>query len=403
MVPSWPIDGAMSARALPAAQPGKEAVIIEVGRGDSAQAVARALGVVPTHVYTRVFQGFAAELPVGAVRAAERRPGVAGIWPDLPVEAFDQTVPTGVKRVNADQNPWAAIDGSGEGINADIAVLDTGIDNDHPDLEVAGGVDCSDDDTGDWEDRYEHGTHVAGTIAAIDNEEGVVGVAPGARLWAVKVLDDNGNGRRSDVMCGLEWVVQNAATIDVVNMSLGGGANKADQKSCEGATSPLHDAICNVVNNAGVPVVVAAGNEGTNAKKIVPATYPEVITVSAYKDLNGKYGGGNSKGCGIRGDDTFAGFSNHGNDIDIAAPGECILSTWPEDKYQTLSGTSMAAPHVTGAIALYIAKGTGDKQPAGVRIWLLSPEASRHQKSIFGFEGDPDRKRERVLYLVGPE
>jgi subtilisin family serine protease len=248
--PSWPIGGAMSAHALPAAQSGKEAVIIEVARGDSAQAVARALGVAPTHVYTRVFQGFAAEPPAALVRAAERHPGVLGIWPDLPVEAFQtQKLPTGVDRVDADDNEWADISGGGDGIDADIAVLDTGIGTGkiataHPDLNVAGGKDCSGEDTGTWTDGNGHGTHVAGTIAAIDNGFGVVGVAPGARLWAVKVLDNSGGGRWSNVICGLDWVVENdEVTIDVVNMSLGGSATNADKKSCGGATSPLHDAI----------------------------------------------------------------------------------------------------------------------------------------------------------------
>lgn len=204
-------------------------------------------------------------------------------------------------------------------------------------------------------------------------------------------------------MCGLEWVAKDPAAQDikVINMSLGGPANQADQKSCTGATSPLHKSICSV-RAAGVSIVVAAGNEGTNAAKTVPATYPEVITVSAFRDLNGEpCGAEGPKECGNRNDDTFAGFSNYGNDVDIAAPGMSILSTWPGGTTRTLSGTSMAAPHVAGAIALYIA-GSGSDTPAAVRAWLLSAEASQPQNSKFGFKGDPDRKRERVLYLMGP-
>ena len=399
MLPSWPIGAAMSAHALPAAQSGKEAVIIEVKPGNNPQAVARALGVLPTHVYSEVFLGFAVELPAAAVRAAERQPGVAGIWPDLPVEAFAETIPTGVRRIDA-QNEWADI--TGDGIDADVAVLDTGIDTGNPDLNVVDGVDCSGKDTGNWKDGDGHGTHVAGTIAAKDNEIGVVGVAPGARLWAVKVLNDAGSGSRSTILCGLEWVYGHRNKIDVVNLSLGGSANQADQESCTKATSPLHKAVCKLVNDGEVSVVVAAGNEDTDAGKTVPATYPEVITVSAFKDFNGEPGGGDSQGCRYRGDDTWAGFSNYGKDVDIAAPGVCILSTWPGGGTQTLSGTSMATPHVTGAVVLYIAKGSGADTPKAVRAWLLSSAASQSQNSKFGFEGDPDKYRERVLYLLGP-
>jgi subtilisin len=401
MLPSWPTGGAMSAQALPAAQSGKEAVIIEVARGGNPQAVARALGVVPTHVYTKVFRGFAVELPAAAVRAVERQPGVAGIWPDLPVHAeVHQTLPTGVDRVDADLNPWADIDGSGTGIDADVAVLDTGIDTDHPDLNVVGGKDCSGKPTGIWEDGAGHGTHVAGTIAARDNTIGVVGVAPGARLWAVKVLDNSGVGRISSVICGLDWVANHADTIDVANLSVDAKAVAADKKPCRrGKTTPLHKAICRVVH-AGVPVVVAAGNEAKDAANAVPATYKEVITVSAFTDLDGEPGGEGASSCTNDDDDIFANFSNYGADIDIAAPGVCIWSTWPGGGYETLSGTSMATPHVTGAIALYIAQNPG-ATVAEVRTWLEGP-ASRPNASSYGFTGDPDAFDEGVLYLGSP-
>lgn len=396
MLPSWPIGGAMSAHALPNAQSAKEAVIIEVAPGANSDAVARALGVVPKHVFTEVFQGFAVELPAAAVRAAERQQGVIKIWPDLPVHAFDQSLPTGVNRVDADQNTLAAINKDGGAVNANVAVLDTGIAK-HPELAIAGGKACVGQS---YTDDNGHGTHVAGTIAAKDNNEGVVGVAPGARLWAVKVLDKSGGGSWSDVMCGLDWVYAHRRTIDVVNMSLGGNAIAADQKRCGPKTTPLHRAICRVVKG-GVSVVVAAGNEGQNAGKTVPATYKEVITVSAFRDLNGEPGGGGSSPqCGNRGDDTFAGFSNFGQDIDIAAPGACIRSTRPGGGYQTLSGTSMAAPHVTGAVALYIGS-TPNATVADVRA-VLEGAFSRPNTSPYGFTGDPDSNDEGVLYL-GPD
>jgi subtilisin len=402
LVPTWLISGVMSAQALPAAQRGKEAVIVEVARGDSPQGVARALGVVPTRVYSEVFQGFAAELPPAAVSAAERQRGVRRIWPDLPVEAQDQKLPNGVNRVDADRNTWAEIHKDGGDIDADVAVLDTGIDPNHPDLTVSDGVDCSGPDTDAWTDGNGHGTHVAGTIAAKDNTKGVVGVAPGARLWAIKVLDNGGRGSWSEVICGLDWVAGNAATrgIKVINMSLSGEALPDDKNPCGPTTTPLHNAICQVVA-AGVTVVVAAGNYGKDADSFVPATYDEAITVSAFKDLNGNPGGGGrSKKCGRRGDDTFAGFSNFGEDIDIAAPGVCIRSTWPGGEYKSLDGTSMAASHVTGAAALYIAKGPGPGTPADVRTWLESA-FSRPNSSPYGFTRDPDAFDEGVLYL-GP-
>jgi subtilisin family serine protease len=394
MLPAGPIGGPLPASALLAGQGAKEPVIIEVARGANPSAVARDLGVVPTQVYTEVFQGFAAELPAGAVRAAERQRGVGRIWPDLPVRAEAQELPTGIERVNADENPWADINEGGESTDADVAVLDTGIAK-HPDLSIEGGKACNGSSFGDGNG---HGTHVAGIIAAKDNVKGVVGVAPGARLWAVRVLDKTGSGRISSIICGLDWVYKHRDTIDVVNMSLSADAEARDEIPCgDGDATPLHRAICRVVNEAGIPVVVAAGNQDADASTRVPAAYDEVITVSAFADSDGQPGGDGGP-CDAEGDDTFASFSNFGADIDIAAPGVCIRSTWRRDKYKTISGTSMATPHVTGAAALYLAKGPGPRTPSGVRTWLLT-QASQPQDSVFGFTGDPDQFPEPVLYL----
>jgi subtilisin family serine protease len=399
MFPSWQIGGAFPAQALPASQRGTERVIIEVARGANPSGVARALGVIPTHVYSEVFQGFAAELPAEAVRAINRQQGVLKIWPDLPVqaEAEGQVLPTGVDRVDADVSSWADIDEDGSSIDADVAVLDTGIAK-HSELNIAGGKACVGKSTSD---RNGHGTHVAGTIAAKDNTEGVVGVAPGARLWAVKVLDSSGSGRISSVICGLDWVYKHRATIDVINMSLSAPAKAEDQNLCEsGKTTPLHRAICKVVNG-GVTVVVAAGNGGKNATTNVPAAYDEVITVSAFTDLDGRYSGIGAPSCPDDVDDTFDCFSNFGEDIDIAAPGVSILSTWRRGNYARLSGTSMAAPHVTGAVALYIAKGPGPNTPEDVRLWLLTQASRPQDDPTYGFTGDPDPAafHEPVLYL----
>jgi subtilisin len=157
--------------------------------------------------------------------------------------------------------------------------------------------------------------------------------------------------------------------------------------------------IIEVARGASPPGVARAlGNEGKNAGNRVPATYEEVITVSAFTDLDGAPGGQGQSSCASDSDDTFAGFSNYGADIDMAAPGACIRSPWLNGKYRSLSGTSIAAAHVTGAVALYLAKGRGPGTPADVRAWFLT-EASQPQDSEFGFTGDPDSYPEPVLYL----
>jgi len=279
-----------------------------------------------------------------------------------------------------------------------VAVLDTGIAK-HRELNIKGGKACVGSGYGDG---YGHGTHVAGTIAAKDNTRGVVGVAPGARLWAVKVLNNSGGGSWSSVICGLDWVYAHRTMIDVVNMSFGGDATAEDQNPCGETTTPLHKAICRVVNKGDIPVVVAAGNEHKDADAVVPATYEEVITVSAFTDLDGKPGGEGVSTCTTDSDDTFAPFSNYGEDVDIAAPGVCIRSTWRNGKYMSLSGTSMATPHVTGAVALYVAKNPA-ATVVDVRAWLEGP-ASRPSAppSPYGFTGDPDLFDEGVLYLGSP-
>ena len=261
-----------------------------------------------------------------------------------------QTIPTGIDRVNAEN-----LLNKGAGIG--VAVIDTGIELSHPDLKgniianknCLSGVKNGNDDNG-------HGTHTAGTIAALDNNIGVVGAAPEAKLIAVKVLNRNGSGTWSSVICGIDWVTANAAkyNIKVVNMSLG-GAGTSDNNCGNTNNDPLHKAICNS-RDAGVIYVVAAGNENKSASFSVPASYDDtVITVSALADSDGALGGvGSPTAYGA--DDTFATFSNYGEAVDLGAPGVDIYSTYTGGKYATLSGTSMATPHVSGAVALYIKK-----------------------------------------------
>ena len=235
-------------------------------------------------------------------------------------------------------------------MDVDVAVIDTGIDLDHPDLNVVGGTNCvsffsacgsgGDDGNG-------HGTHVAGTIGALDNEIGVVGVAPGARLWAVRVLNNNGTGTTSQIIAGMDWVTARASTIEVANMSISGG----------GSTSL--DSAANRMADAGVAVAVAAGNNDADASGYSPARATKVLTVSAIADYDGLPGGLGqppSNFC-LDQDDTLADFSNWGSTIEIAAPGCRILSTYLSGGYAWINGTSMASPHVAGALGLLASNG----------------------------------------------
>jgi len=300
------------------------------------------------HTYKTALKGFSAEMPASRVNRLQRDARVKAVIEDREVHSMAQTIPTGVRRVDAPTNP-----NKGSGIG--IAVLDTGIDLNHSDLKTntIAGTNCVRPRRAPQDDNG-HGTHVAGTIAAVNNTTGVVGVAPAAKVIAVKVLGPSGSGSWSQVICGIDWVTAHATqyNIKVANMSLGGGGT-SDNNCGNTNNDALHQAICNSVA-AGVTYVVAAGNSASNASTSVPAAYNDaVITVSALADSDGLPGGfGAATGYGA--DDTFASFSNFGSPVDIAAPGVSIYSTYRSGGYTTLSGTSMASPHVAGAAALYI-------------------------------------------------
>lgn len=349
----------------------------------------RAHGAQVSHVYRHALRGYAAAMgPQSAARVAAD-PRVELVEPDHAVSASAQTVPTGIDRVDADLSPTAAINGVDQRVNVDVAIIDTGIDLTHPDLNVytAGAKNCS---TGtSAKDGNGHGTHVAGTVGALDNGVGVVGAAPGARVWPVRVLNNSGSGSWSSIICGVDFVTANASSIEVANMSLGGTGSDG---AC--AASSLHRAICNSVN-AGVTYAVAAGNESDDAKNHVPAAYDEVMTVSALADFNGTPGGGARPTCRSDVDDTFASFSNFGADIDLIAPGVCINSTWRGGGYKTISGTSMASPHVAGGAALYKAKNPS-ASPAQVKAALQNAGSLNWNDA-----DDPDPVKERLLNVAG--
>jgi subtilisin len=350
-----------------------------------AQAQAKAQHAQVGFVYGAAIKGYSATLSSAAVRSLRTDPLVAAVVADRPVHMEAQRLPTGINRVDGERSSTVSGNGSGS-VNADIAIIDTGIDTNHPDLNVVGGVACN---GSGFQDRNGHGTHVAGIAAARDNGVGVVGVAPGARLWAVRVLDASGSGSWSNVLCGVDWVTRNAARIEVANMSLGGSGSEPSGTGCS-THDPLHDAICRSVA-AGVTYAVAAGNSSINARRVVPAAYDEVITVSALADFNGKPGGGAAPTCRSDIDDTFANFSNYGSDIDLIAPGVCIYSTYIGDGYRTLSGTSMASPHVAGAAALYKASHPG-ASPSQVKSALRSA-ANFNWNNV----DDPDGIKEPLL------
>jgi subtilisin len=363
--------------------------------GAAASSLMQSAGGHVGHVYQHALKGFSAQMPAAAIDGLSHNPMVKTVEPDLVMTAFgDVPVPTGVDRIDAELNPTANIDGIDDRVDVNVAILDSGI-GPHDDLNVVGGKHFYSITTGprkgrgvftddNYGDDFGHGTHVAGTVGALDDGQGVVGVAPGARLWAVKVLDSNGVGNVSDIIRGIEWVTATHTDddptndIEVANMSLGG----------QGVSDAYREAIQNSVA-AGIVYVVAAGNEwrdihgddkifGT-ADDTIPAAYPEVAAISAFADSDGMPGGAGAS-MEVQGfiyaDDTYADFSNYSNSggdanqafldsnpvsspglgIDLVMPGVDILSTSNDGGYALGSGTSMAAPHAAGLAALYIAE-----------------------------------------------
>lgn len=337
------------------------------------------------------------------VDTLKENPAVEAVYNDGEVTIQAQVLPNDQNRVDADLSPARSGDGSGT-VNADIAIIDTGVQKDHPDLNVFKCVSFVNNPTPgvpleSCNDGHGHGTHVAGTAAAKDDGNGVVGKAPGARIWGIKVLSDSGSGSFSDILEALNYVAANSLTIEVVNMSLGG----------EGTFPPLETAITNLVN-AGVVVVVAAGNSNSDAGNFTPARTPAAITVSAISDSDGKCGG--SGPPTPRGnDDAFSTYSNHGSAVDISSPGTNVYSTYKGGGYATMSGTSMASPNVAGAAALYKSinpsatpaqveahlENTGIKMPSAPHTPLVPCDGNG--KGYFDPTGDDDTIREPLLYM----
>jgi subtilisin family serine protease len=254
--------------------------------------------------------------PVSLIRPIiEKRPGGGG--------GGGQVVPWGITRVG----------GAGNGAGRTAWIIDTGIDLDHPDLNTTRNCHVTFVSTSP-DDKNGHGTHVAGTIAALDNNTGVVGVAAGAFVCAVQVLGPSGSGSWEGVVNGVNYVAANGASGDVANISLGGpGSNATLEKAIQDAAQK------------GIRFAIAAGNSGDDASNYTPARVngPNIYTVSA-----------------IASNDCMPTWSNYGSPVDFAAPGVSVLSTYKGGGTKTLSGTSMATPHVAGILLLGSARTDGN-------------------------------------------
>ena len=305
-------------------------------RAEAGRAVNPELGQV-LHVYEHVLRGFAVRLPAtlggpasDIARIKKNNAKIAACEQDQYGRAFvqgkpgggggsGQTTPWGITRVRGVSN----YTGTGR-----AWIIDTGIDLDHPDLNVdrASSVDIVQGSTGD--DGNGHGTHVAGTVAAMNNTVGVIGVAPGATVIAVRVLNNAGRGTYSDIIKGVEHVGANGRSGDVANMSLGGGVSAL-----------LDQAVLDA--SAVVKFTLAAGNSSANAMNYSPARAGATMGDNVYTVSSFAQG------------DRWSSFSNYGDPpIEYAEPGSGILSTYKGGGYKTLSGTSMAAPHLAGVILL---------------------------------------------------
>jgi aqualysin 1 len=325
-----------------------------------AQKKERELGGKVKHIYKHALNGFSIEISDDQVEELRANPEVAYVEQDQVVQAVAQTLPWGMgdNGIVANQSSTKVGDGTGTISNVNAYVIDTGIDTSHPDLNVVNHVNPS-GAAGGNKDCNGHGTHVAGTVAAKDNTADVVGVAPGAPLTGVKVLNCSGAGSWSGVIKGIDWVTANAKKPAVANMSLGGGASKA-----------VDDAVIRSASS-GVFYAVAAGNNGADACTNSPAragTNNGVMTVAA-TDVN----------------DKEASWSNYGKCVDIWAPGVSILSTRKGGGTTTMSGTSMASPHGAGGGALYLSSHTTDT-PSDVESAIKS---ARNSPGTSSKNGDP--------------
>jgi subtilisin family serine protease len=401
---------AVAALAAPAASAAPVAtspyvVVLEDGNaapGATIDALAAQLGLKLKNRYERVLDGFAADLSAAQLTALRANPAVAFVEPDAVVVsagvsqpvATGETVPPGIRRVGG------VVDGLTRPATAPVAVLDSGLDLANADLDARSGTNCVKPGTAPQDDSG-HGTNVGGIIGARNTGAGVTGVAPGTPLYAVKVLGKTGTGTLSQIICGINWVTANAATlgIRVANMSVTGTG--ADDGACGNTNNDAwHKAMCASVA-AGITWVVSAGNAGVGFEKTIPAAYREVLTVTAMSDTDGLPGAvGKAPAC-KKGevDDRYAAFSNYAATTAaaghaIAAPGTCVVSAKLGGGTSTYYGTSQAAPHVAGAAAACIGTPTAPGPCAGLPPADVAARLRDDASALAatgGFAGDPLR------------
>ena len=340
--PGQSVRAAAPGRAIP----GKYIVVLK--EGADPRSVAAVAQVDPSFVYTAAINGFAAELNQGQLNALQHNPGVEYVEEDAVVRstATQSSATWGLDRTDQRALPLSGTYTYNATAGAvRVYVIDTGIASGHTQF---GGRASNVYDAfgGNGQDCNGHGTHVAGTVGS-----STYGVAKAAMLRGVKVLDCAGSGSSSGVLAGIDWVRVNHIKPAVANMSLGGGYSSAE-----------NTAVTNLVN-AGVFVAVAAGNENQNACNVSPASAAAVTTVAASDRT-----------------DTRASFSNYGSCVDIYAPGVGITSTWLNGGTSTISGTSMASPHVAGVGALYKAA-YGDASQSTINSWLVNNSTASVIKS----------------------
>jgi subtilisin family serine protease len=354
--------GALMAQVQPAEAAGpsdRYVVVLKEGASDpgrAAEGMARRYGLGVGLVYGHALDGFSALIPEGRLGAVRADGRVERVEPDKTYHAATQTLPWGINKIDADASSTRAANGSGSVTNVNAYVIDSGIYR-HADLAVVKNVNFTGD--GKPTDCHGHGTHLAGTIAAKDNDAAVVGASPGAPLTGVKVLGCNGSGTLTSILKGVDWVTANAEKPAIANMSLSGPASQTLDEAIRGSAG------------SGILYSVAAGNDGARACNYSPAragagTNNGIVTTAA----TDKY-------------DRELSWSNYGSCVDIWAPGVGILSTRKGGGTKSMGGTSQAAAHVGGGAALYLSSHAG-AAPSNVESALEQAAKTAPNKSKSG-------------------